>query len=114
MNTTKPVSSVAAPSRLVSFALEALKLFGIALACFVAIGAATLISVRYGIDIPSRWFGLCFWTGFSVWIICRQYRSNLRHLKFWVAFSFLVAIHLVAFIVVLRKYPEWRLVGFPW
>jgi len=113
MNTTKPVSSVAALSRLVSFALEALKLFGIALACFVAIGAVTLISVRYGIVIPSRWFGLCFWTGFLVWIICRQYRSNLKHVKFWVTFSGLLAIHLTAFIVVLRTYPEWRVAWFP-
>ena len=113
MNTTKPVSSVAAPSRLVSFALEALKLFGIALACFVAIGAVTLISIRYGIVIPSRWLGLCFWTGFLVWIICRQYRSNLRKVKFWVAFSILLGIHLVAFIVVLRTYPEWRVAWFP-
>lgn len=113
MNTTKPISNVAAPSRLVSFALEALKLFGIALACFVAIGAVTLISVRYGIVIPSRWFGLCFWTGFLVWITCRQYRPNLRHVKFWVAFSVLLAIHLTAFIVVLRTYPEWRVAWFP-
>jgi hypothetical protein len=113
MNTTKPVSSVSAPSRLVSFALEALKLFAIAVACFVAIGAVTLVSVRYGIVVPFRWVGLCVWTGFLVWIICRQYRSNLRHVKFWVAFSILLAIHLAAFIVVLRTYPEWRLAWFP-
>src|SRR5215831_7474700 len=107
MDTTKPVPQVGVLSRLASFALEALKLFGIALICFVLIGAVTLISVRYEIVIPSRWFGLCFWTGFLVWIICRQYRSNLRHVRFWVAFSILFAIHLAIFMVVLRTYPQW-------
>jgi hypothetical protein len=113
MNIAKPLSSAGGIARLLSFALETLKLFGIALACFVIIGAVTLISLRYGIVIPSRWFGLCFWTGFVVWIICRQYKSNLRHVKFWVAFSILLAIHLAVFIVVLRMYPEWRMTWFP-
>jgi ABC-type bacteriocin/lantibiotic exporter with double-glycine peptidase domain len=33
--------------------------------------------------------------------------------KFWVAFSILLAIHLAVFIVVLRMYPEWRMTWFP-
>jgi CDP-diglyceride synthetase len=113
MNTAKPVSSVAWPARIASFALEALKLIGIALACFVVIGGVTLIFVQNGIVIPSRWFGLSFWTGFLVWIICRMYRSNLTHSIFWVTFSILLSLHLAVFIVVLRTYPEWRMAWFP-
>ena len=87
MNTklvAKPTLSV----RLINFSLEALKLFGIAIVCLAVIGIAVVVSARTGIVIPSRWFGLCFWTGFLAWIICRQYRSNLRQLRFWVRSQF--------------------------
>jgi len=113
MSNAKPVSSVTWPARIVSFALEGLKLFGIALTCFLVIGGVTIVAVRNGIVIPATWFGLCFWTGFFVWIICRTYRANVRHTRFWAPFSILLPIHLAAFIVVLRTYPDWRMAWFP-
>ena len=113
MDTSKPVPRPALSARLISFALEALKLVGIAIACLALLGIAVFVSARTGIVIPSRWFGLCFWTGFLIWIICRQYRPNLRHAGFWVAFSILLALHVAGFAVVLRKYPEWRIAWFP-
>ena len=113
MNTPKPVSRTSLPARLISYALEALKLFGIAIVCLVLIGVAVFVSVRTGIVIPARWFGLCFWTGFLIWIICRQYRSKLGQASFWVAFSILLALHVGVFSVVLRMYPEWRMAWFP-
>ena len=112
MNTPKLAPRPALSARLVTFALEALKLFGIAIACLVLIGVPVFVSVQTGIVIPSRWFGLCYWTGFLIWIICRQYRSNLRQASFWVALSILLALHVAAFAVVLRMFPEWRMAWF--
>ena len=112
MNTAKPVSSVSFPTRLARFALEALKLFGIALVCLVVLGVVILVSVRFGIVVPKRWIGLCYWTGFLVWLTCRTHRPNLKHVRFWVAFSILLAIHFAVFIMVLRAYPEWRMAWF--
>src|SRR5258705_320047 len=113
MNAPKLVPRSALPARLITFALEALKLFGIALACLALIAIAVFVSVRTGIVIPSRWFGLCFWTGFLIWILCRQYRSNLRQTSFWVAFLILLTLHVAVFAVVLQRYPEWRMAWFP-
>ena len=113
MSTLKLVPTPGLPARLIAFALEALKLFGIALACLALIGIAVFISVRTGLVIPSRWFGLCYWTGFLIWIICRQHRSNLKQTSFWVAFLVLLALHVAGFAVVLRMYPEWRGAWFP-
>jgi hypothetical protein len=113
MNTPKLVPRSALPARVITSALEALKLFGIALACLALIAIAVFVSVRTGIVIPSRLFGLCFWTGFLIWILCRQYRSNLRQTSFWVAFLILLALHAGGFAVVLRMYPEWRMAWFP-
>jgi hypothetical protein len=113
MSTPKLAPTPALPARLIAFALEALKLVGIALGCLALIGMAFFISVRSGIVIPARWFGLCFWTGFLVWIICRPYRSNLGQPRFWGGFLILLVLHVAGFAVVLRVYPEWRMAWFP-
>ena len=57
---SKLVPTPSLPAGLIAFASEALKLFGIALACLALIGMAVFISFRTGIVIPSRWFALCF------------------------------------------------------
>jgi amino acid permease len=100
-------------ARLLTFALEALKLLGFAIAALALIGIAVIISDKFGINIPARWFGLFFWTGFLAWIICRQNKSRLKQTRFWAVFSAIILAHLVAFIGVLRAYPEWRMAWFP-
>jgi hypothetical protein len=109
MNTPNPNLA----SRLITFALEALKLFGIAIGCLALIGIAVFVSARTGIVIPARWFGFFVWTGIYMWIVCRQYKTHLRQANFWAAFLTLIAFHVAVFVVVLQKYPEWRLAWFP-
>jgi len=92
---------------------EGLKLFGIAVACLVIIGLAVVVSARTGIVIPARWFGLIVWTGFLVWVILRQYKSQLRQTRFWIAFLVLLVIHVVVFARILQQYPDWRMAWFP-
>ena len=76
------------------------------------IGVAVIASAKTGIVIPARWFGLAFWTGFLGWFICRHKRRYVQYGIFWVALAGLLAMHVAAFVVVLRSYPEWRSVWF--
>jgi hypothetical protein len=103
----KPTSSAG----LLTFALEALKLLGIAIAALALIGIAVVISVKSCINIPARWFGLFFWTGLLVWIICRQNQSHLKQAKLAV-FSAIVLLHLLAFIGVSGAIPNGGWLGF--
>lgn len=88
---------------------EGLKLFGIALLGLAAVAVTVLVSVKTGITVPKRWFGLCFWTGFLVWLLCRQYRSHLWQTRFWFVFVNLLLVHVAAFTAILRRYPDWGL-----
>lgn len=94
-------------TRLRALLLEGLKLIGIALACLVILTIIVVLSVKTGITVPKRWVGLVGWTGVLVWVIFRQYKTSLRHARFWFAFSPLLLVHLTAFVVVLERYPEW-------
>ena len=113
MSTASVAPKPTLAARLLSFTLEALKLLGIAIAALALISIAVFISVKYGINIPARWFGLFFWTGILVWIICRQNKSRLKQTSFWAVFSAIILAHLLAFTGVLRLYPEWRTAWFP-
>jgi hypothetical protein len=70
------------------------------------------ISVKTGIVIPRRWAALGCWTSFLIWIILRQYKSYLKQVKFWCVLLCLLLIHVIAFIVVLQWYPDWRLIWY--
>ena len=109
MSIPTPPRQASLSARLVAVVLEGLKLLGIALGCLLVFAAVFAISVKTGIAIPKRWFGLCLWTGFLIWIICRQFKQHLRQVKFWITFLSLLVIHMFAFVVVLQRYPEWGL-----
>jgi hypothetical protein len=112
MNTSIPSRNVTFSARLMTWVLEGLKLIGIALVCLVVIGIGIFLSIKTGIVISARWFGLFYWTCFLAWFICRQLRSDLRRAKFWVTLLAFLAVHVGAFVVVLQSYPEWRSIWF--
>jgi hypothetical protein len=95
-------------ARLLALLLEGLKLFAIALGCLIILALVIFISAKTGIVVPFRWAELCFWTGFLLWVICRQYNTYLKQFRFWFALLCLILIHLIAFIIVLQRYPDWR------
>jgi hypothetical protein len=98
--------------RFVSFILEAAKLVGIAIICLLVIGAVVIVSAKTGIVIPSRWFGLFFWTCFLLWFVFRQHKRDLGIGRFWLALSAFLIVHVTIFVVVLRAYPAWPPVWF--
>ena len=99
-------------SRILAFVLEGLKLFGIAVACLAIFALIFFISVKAGIVIAWRWIALSYWTGFLIWLICKVHKSHLKQVKFWVTLFGLLLIHVIAFVAVLQRYPDWRLIWY--
>ena len=115
MNAPTPSRSLALPARLRTLVLEGLKLFAIAIGCLVVFAIGFFVWVKTGLInryIPSRWFGLLFWTCALLWLILRQFKKYLRHGRFWGSLLGLLALHVSAFVIVLRLYPEWRMAWF--
>ena len=90
-----------------------MKLIGIAIGCLVIFSIVFFVSIKTGITIAGRWFGLAVWTGALLWVIFRQCKKEVRKGRFWIILTGLLAIHFAAFILVLRRYPEWRMAWFP-
>jgi hypothetical protein len=99
-------------SRVLGFILEAAKLIGIAIVCLLLIGAVVIFSAKTGIKVPERWIGLTFWTCFLLWFVFRQHKDDLGQLRFWVALSGFLVVHITVFVMVLRTYPAWRPIWF--
>ena len=87
-------------------------MLGIALAALLAIGAAVMVSVKTGIVIPGRWFGLIWWTSALLWFVFKQHKHDLRCGRFWLVFLAFLAAHLTIFVFVLQAYPAWRMAWF--
>ena len=101
--------------RLRIFILEALKLLAIAVGCLVVFTIAFFIWVKTGLirfHISARWFGLFYWTCALLWVLLRQFRADLRRVKFWVVLLVLLAFHVGGFALMLRSYLEWRTAWF--
>jgi hypothetical protein len=83
---------------------------GIALAVFVAVGMFVILTG--GAEVPPQWLALALFTGFLFWAIIRQSREYWPLPKFWLAITCLLGAHLLAFVAILRAYPEWRPIWF--
>ena len=104
-----PPERVSFSTRFLNLALEGLKLVGIALAALLVIAIALFVSLKTGITIPKRWVGYCAWTGVLIWFVYRRCKHHRTKMKFWLAFAGLLAVHVMAFVVVLCTIPDWGL-----
>ena len=63
--------------------------------------------------VPSiRWWSLAGTTAVVFWVAVKQYRRHWHRPSFWLKVSGLLALHLLAYVVILIKVPEWRLLWF--
>jgi hypothetical protein len=95
-----------------SFILEAVKLVGIAIVCLLLVAAVVIVSAKTGIKISERWIGLTFWTCFLLWFVFRQHKNDLGQLRFWLALSGFLVVHVTVFVLVLQAYRAWRPIWF--
>jgi cytochrome bd-type quinol oxidase subunit 2 len=58
------------------------------------------------------WIGFLTYTALLFWITVRQSRRRWCHWSFWFAIACLLTIHCLAFVAILRIYPDWRVIWF--
>jgi hypothetical protein len=72
------------------------------------------LTIHLGIvdKITGRWVAFVVYTGVLFWITVRKSKQRWRHRNFWFAIACLLTIHSLAFVAILRIYPEWRGIWF--
>ena len=83
---------------------------GIALAVLVLFGVAIVLSK--GAKISGDWIALAVYTVGLFWVTIRQSRRYWRRPGFWLAIAGLLVVHLLAFVAILRAYPQFRGIWF--
>jgi hypothetical protein len=85
---------------------------GIAVAVLGVFAAAIVLSKGAIGHVSGAWVALVAFTSCLFWVVVRQSRAYWHRLGFWLAIAGLLVVHLVAFISVLRVYPQWRGIWF--
>lgn len=85
---------------------------GIALAVLAVFAAVIVLSKGTVGRLSGAWMGLVVFTFGLFWVVVRQSREYWRRPGFWLAITGLLALHVLAFISVLRVYPQWREIWF--
>lgn len=86
--------------------------FGLAFAGLIVLALISALSVRTGIVIPIRWVALPGFTLLIFWSTVKLFRRDWKRPAFWSAIVALLVSHLLAFVVILVRYPRWPLVWF--
>jgi hypothetical protein len=88
--------------------------FGLAIACLVAFALVFAIWVYTGHTgrVSGSWIALVVFAAGLFWVTVRQSRGYWCLLAFWLTMAGLLVIHLLAFIAILRNYPQWRGIWF--
>ena len=97
---------------LAKIARKILLYVGLAIAALVVFAQLALVSIRTGIMIPGRWFGLAFWTPFLFWWVLKPLKRYWKRRSFWLAVSSLLMLHFLGFSAALLRYPAWPLIWF--
>jgi apolipoprotein N-acyltransferase len=93
-------------------ARRSLLYIGLALAALAVIGLLIAISVHTGTVFTGGWIGLMVYAAGLFWVTIRQSREYWQRPSFWLAIAGLLVVHLLAFVVILRAYPQWRMIWF--
>ena len=88
--------------------------FGLAIASLAAFSLVfpTLVYTGHTGHVSARWIALGVFTAGLFWVTIKQSKEYWCRLGFWFAMAGLLALHLLAFIAVLRSYPQWRGIWF--
>ncbi len=85
---------------------------GLAFGFLTIIGLVAAVIVHTGLAISSRWVALATFTGVLIAATVRSSRKYWRFIAFWFILSGLLCLHLVIFILILRNFPDFRLVWY--
>jgi hypothetical protein len=82
---------------------------GLAFASLVVFSLVFALSIRTHIVVPFRWVMLATFTGVLVAATVQGSRKYWRMVAFWFILAALLCLHLLAFILILRNFPEFRI-----
>jgi len=91
---------------------------GLAFAALTVFALFFALSIRLGVTdkingwFKGGWIGFLAYTALLFWITVRQSRRRWRHWSFWFAIACLPTIHCLAFVAILRIYPDWHVIWF--
>jgi len=85
---------------------------GLALAGLTVIALLVAFSIYTGIEIRGSWLALTMWTALVFWVVVKSSKQHWRRPKYWFVLAAILAVHLVAFGMVLRTYPDWQPIWF--
>jgi hypothetical protein len=87
---------------------------GLAVGALVVFTLFFALSIHFGIagKISGGWIGFVGYTGLLFWITLRKSRQRWSHWSFWFAIACLLTVHSLAFVAILRIYPQWRMIWF--
>jgi hypothetical protein len=86
--------------------------FGLAVAALTIFALVFALSMHTGISIQTRWVGLTIWTLIIFVVVVRSNGSYWNRVTYWLAVCGLLGVHLLAFVGILRRYPQWRPIWF--
>src|ERR1700689_3938160 len=82
--------------------------FGIAVAFLVIFALIFAASIHWHLSIQFPWLMLAIFTGFLTFAVVKTSREYWTQVYFWFVMAALLTIHVGAFIVVLRRYPDFK------
>ncbi len=85
---------------------------GLALASLIVFTLVFALSVRTHIVVPFRWVMLTTFTAVLVAATVQGSRKYWRFVAFWFILSGLLCLHLVIFILVLRNFPDFKVIWY--
>ena len=91
---------------------RALLYIGLAAGGIAVIALLVAFSIYTGIETRGSWLALVVWTPVIFWLVMKSSKQYWRHPTYWLLLAALMGMHLVAFVTILRAYPEWRPVWF--
>jgi hypothetical protein len=77
-----------------------------------AAGILILYSAENGKQVPFQWIKLTAFTPIIFWAVLKQFKEYWRRPTLWLAAAALLALHVGAFTLVLRSYPQWPVIWF--
>jgi hypothetical protein len=117
--TTSSVADTGSKGRAFGWVVRRLLLYiGLAFAALTVFVLFFALTIRLGVTdeingwFKGGWIGFVGYTGLLFWITVRQSRRRWLHWSFWLATACLLTIHCLAFIAILRIYPDWRVIWF--
>jgi hypothetical protein len=116
---TLSVAGTGPKGRTLGWVVRRLSLYiGLALASLTVFVFFFTLTIRLGVTgkisglFRGGWVGFLAFTALLFWTSVRQSRRRWQHWGFWLVIVGLLTIHCLAFLAILRTYPDWRVIWF--